>query len=221
MSRRPHNWLNIALSWLRLAVPGQYFLFLNDGLLTMWHIRKSDGHHITGADGGSVSSGSVWVHKASLLPEMFGETTHENKKWKQFCGSVFLFPGASFVSVVHFFISYSNYHFKILHGTISHFSCKVFQSFILGIWVVHLVWAAVLYAFESQVQAASVVFQTNHFRKQPIILVFHLHPPPPFPPWQTTHGNHLFFPSFGGRLHFTSRESDDKRAPRAARAAVC
>lgn len=56
-----------------------------------------------------MSSGSVWVHKASLLPEMFGETTHENKKWNQFCGSVILYPGASFVSVVHFFIFYSNY----------------------------------------------------------------------------------------------------------------
>ena len=45
-------------------------------------------------------------------------------------------------------------------------------------------------------------------------------PTPPIPPWQTTHGNHPLSPCFGGRLHFASREPDDKRPHRAARAAM-
>lgn len=42
----------------------------------------------------------------------------------------------------------------------------------------------------------------------------------PFPPWQTTHGNHPTSPCFRGRLHFTSREPDDKRPHRPAGAGM-
>lgn len=78
-------------------------------------------------------------------------------------------------------------------------------------------------AFESQVRAACCCLSNKSLLKQQIIQFFFFVPPTPaspFPPWQTTHGNHPLSACFRGRLLFTSGEPDDKRPRRAATAAM-
>lgn len=104
------------------AAPGQY-IFVP---LTMWHIRKNDGCHITGADGGSCPQGaSEWAKPIYCRKSVKQHTEIKHGISSVEISSSFQLPALSRCST-SLCLTQINSKKRNLHGIIPRFNGKVF-----------------------------------------------------------------------------------------------